>query len=331
MSTETQAEPRSHPVEDIALDFDLSFAEAGADQLGRLHAVGAYWLWSQVYPASHDPWRLFEWTDAGIADLTTEHYSLHTVKAGVAYHVEGLFDYWLVSDADHLWLQMPHDDARRYVLMAGGRTHANRYHSLTWYCRACGTALGAPSELRHNGTPAGFLAAQAEAVRAFNADPAARTCSRCGAQHPLAREDAFGLGDDVPNAGDTRVSGLTSAEDDVPAGAPLARLSELAENTPRVVRTQGKEIVLVRIGNQLRALNGVCPHKSGPLGSGEVRNGTITCPWHRFRFRLDDGCSATNPSLRAPTYEVSIQGDDVYVALPSGASHQQPTEARVRA
>lgn len=315
MNVQVPCGPQGKTLDDIALDFDLSFARPDPAQLGRLHTAGSYWLWSQVYPGTADLLRLYEWSGSGIVDRTTDHYSLQTIRAGVPHHLEGLFDYWLISDADHLWLQMPEQECRRYVLIAGGKSGVNRAHSLAWYCRECGTALGQPEPLRHDGTPAGFVRAQAAAVRVFNADASRRTCVACGSIHPAASDEAFGVGEEVLDPGSTRLAGLAQL-DEIPVGAPLARLSDLQENTPRVVRTGGQEIVLVRTADEVRALSGICPHKGGPLGSGEVRSGTIVCPWHRFRYDLATGCSATNPALSAPVFEVAVRGDEIYLVLP---------------
>lgn len=37
------------------------------------------------------------------------------------------------------------------------------------------------------------------------------------------------------------------------------------------------------------AVQSFCPHLQAPLFDGTQSNGTITCPWHQWRFSLRDG------------------------------------------
>jgi nitrite reductase/ring-hydroxylating ferredoxin subunit len=101
----------------------------------------------------------------------------------------------------------------------------------------------------------------------------------------------------------------------VPFGAPVAHLSALPEGASTVV-VGGRRIALLREGQAVYATDNACPHRAGPLGEGEVRGGTVTCPQHRFRFDLQTGVCVTNANLRVATYRVEIAGDDVIVHAP---------------
>jgi nitrite reductase/ring-hydroxylating ferredoxin subunit len=297
---------------EIIQHFDLLITGEEPNKLGCIHAVGTYWIWAQTYSPHDTPLRLLEWTAQGIADITTDRYSVHVVKAGVAHRIEGLFGYWLVADADHIWIQAPRSDGRRYVLIAGGKTGVNRTHTITWYCPSCGHQLGEAHRLSHDGTPAAFLEAQAAVVEAFNASVAARTCRRCATVHPPAYAFRARAGECVGEAG----KAPAPASERVPEGrgdAAIARVSELQDGKPVLVTVDGDTVVLVRIGERVHALSHVCPHRGGPLGLGEVREDTITCPWHRFRFDLSTGRSLTNPMLCVKTYPIRIEGDCVFL------------------
>ncbi len=298
------------PSTDIVQHFDLLIAGQEPDRLGCIHAVGTYWIWAQTYSPHAAPLRLLEWTAQGIADITTDRYSVHVVKAGVAHHIEGLFGYWLIADADHIWIQAPRSNSRHYVLIAGGKTGVNRVHTITWYCPSCGYQLGEAHRLSHDGTPAAFLEAQAAVVETFNASVTARTCRQCSTVHPLAYAFRARPGERVGEAGKLTVP--VSEQAPVRGGwTTVARVSELPESKPVLVTVDGEAVVLVRVKERLHALSHVCPHRGGPLGLGEVREGTITCPWHRFRFDLATGRSLTNPMLCVKTYSVRVEGDQV--------------------
>ncbi len=300
--------------------FELLIGKPDQEQkLGQLHAFGKYWLWSQSFAPGSEPLRLFEWTPAGVADLTTEHYSLHAVYAGTPHCIEGLFGYWLISDTDHVWFQVPTPDGRYYVLLAGGRSGVNRRHSIEWRCQQCGVQLGEKVDVRHDGTPEGFLAAQAELVQAFNQDEARRRCASCGVVHPetygfRSSEAKADLAQDYAR----RVQEAFGDLQPRPAAwnGPAAKLAELSEERALVVQVGKRQIALLRDGTEVRAISATCPHYGGPLALGQVRHGEIVCPWHRFRFDLATGRSVTNPNLCAPTYEVRLEGDDVVLAGP---------------
>ena len=67
------------------------------------------------------PLRLLERSDAGIWDLTSDRYSLHIVHAGRPHHIDGLFDYWLISEIDPVCWQILGAGQRCYLFVAAGR------------------------------------------------------------------------------------------------------------------------------------------------------------------------------------------------------------------
>ena len=51
-------------------------------------------------------------------------------------------------------------------------------------------------------------------------------------------------------------------------------------------------------GYTFAATSNVCRHQGGPLGEGRVVDGCITCPWHGFQYRPEDGCAPPPSSGR---------------------------------
>ena len=66
----------------------------------------------------------------------------------------------------------------------------------------------------------------------------------------------------------------------------------------------------------IRAFNGLCPHRNGPLGQGNLADGCIVCPWHAWEFSVEKGELDYNPDIKLQRYEVIIQGFDVLVDVP---------------
>jgi len=82
------------------------------------------------------------------------------------------------------------------------------------------------------------------------------------------------------------------------------------------------------------AVRNICPHKNGPLCTGELSGRVTTdappstrattlsvdgsgeilrCPWHQWAFEIASGRCLVNPRIRAKTYPVKIDGDDIVV------------------
>ncbi len=74
-------------------------------------------------------------------------------------------------------------------------------------------------------------------------------------------------------------------------------------------------IALFKLKGQFYALDGICPHQGGPLGTGAVCGCVVTCPWHGWQFDVTTGQHQTIPSLEQTGFPVKVEGDDVFVDL----------------
>lgn len=96
---------------------------------------------------------------------------------------------------------------------------------------------------------------------------------------------------------------------------PIARLQDLADGKPHIVKLpKGKEIVLIREGSQVFALDNACPHEGGPLGEGKLEGCILSCPWHGWQFDIKTGASITCPGDDAEKIAVKVVGDQVFLA-----------------
>ncbi|MFM8704477.1 MAG: Rieske (2Fe-2S) protein, partial [Planctomycetia bacterium] len=64
------------------------------------------------------------------------------------------------------------------------------------------------------------------------------------------------------------------------------------------------------------AIDDLCPHMGASLGTGPLRDGVVTCPWHAWRFRLCDGAWCDNPKLKVDVFEVRVVGEAIEVRVP---------------
>lgn len=116
---------------------------------------------------------------------------------------------------------------------------------------------------------------------------------------------------------------------------PVATGAELVPDAGKVVVAGGKRIALFLHNGRVYALSNVCRHQGGPLGEGRITAGCLTCPWHGYQYRVEDGCSPPPFTEVVQTYAVRVSAETVYVSrapLPSGArSDGAPIRAGWRA
>jgi nitrite reductase/ring-hydroxylating ferredoxin subunit/DMSO/TMAO reductase YedYZ heme-binding membrane subunit len=75
----------------------------------------------------------------------------------------------------------------------------------------------------------------------------------------------------------------------------------------RIVASPGGErIAVFRDGNRISAMTNLCAHQNGPIGEGCIIDGLVTCPWHGFQYRLEDGCSPPPYTEKLTTHRVRI-------------------------
>ena len=95
---------------------------------------------------------------------------------------------------------------------------------------------------------------------------------------------------------------------------PTVSEAELSEGQAACAKAGDAEVLLVRDGDGIHALDDRCTHRGGPLHEGEVADGCVTCPWHGSRFRLADGSVERGPaSSPQPLYETRVVDGKVEV------------------
>ncbi|HHG83640.1 MAG TPA: (2Fe-2S)-binding protein [Bacteroidetes bacterium] len=90
----------------------------------------------------------------------------------------------------------------------------------------------------------------------------------------------------------------------------------LKDGAVTLVSVNGRKICMARKGETLFALRSRCPHSGGPLDQGYLNEaGELVCPWHRFRFCLEDGKSAGGEGYFVPHFPVQIREGNVFVGM----------------
>jgi apoptosis-inducing factor 3 len=100
---------------------------------------------------------------------------------------------------------------------------------------------------------------------------------------------------------------------------------DLPESTPVLGQVRGEAVVLVRTGEEVRALGATCSHYGGPLSEGLVVGDTLRCPWHHARFDLCTGDALGAPALNpVACYEVHRRDERFTVGLRKSLPEPKP-------
>lgn len=95
---------------------------------------------------------------------------------------------------------------------------------------------------------------------------------------------------------------------------PVLPDSELPADTLKKVQAGETSVLLVRQRGEILALAERCSHLGGPLSEGELKDGSVVCPWHGSRFCLADGSVLDGPAtMPQPRYETRVRDGRIEV------------------
>lgn len=105
------------------------------------------------------------------------------------------------------------------------------------------------------------------------------------------------------------------------ANERIAAASDIPAGEVRVVQCGARSLAVSNVDGTLYAIDNLCTHDNGPLGEGRLRNGRVICPRHGAAFDAKTGRVLSLPAVRSvQAYEVTVDGDDVYIDCPGGAA-----------
>jgi len=84
---------------------------------------------------------------------------------------------------------------------------------------------------------------------------------------------------------------------------------------PRLLKIGEHRICLIRLEDQLCAIEDRCPHNGESLSKGKVNFlGEVVCPWHGQRFDIKTGREGAQRSRDLITYPIR-EMDGIYLQL----------------
>jgi nitrite reductase (NADH) small subunit len=85
----------------------------------------------------------------------------------------------------------------------------------------------------------------------------------------------------------------------------LGPVEDIPMGEGRTYAVDGRQIAVFRLRDgSLRALDGVCPHRGGPLADGLTDAHVVVCPLHNFTYDLLTGSEVANDGVAVCSYPV---------------------------
>ncbi|MDC0261837.1 Rieske (2Fe-2S) protein [Planctomycetaceae bacterium] len=106
----------------------------------------------------------------------------------------------------------------------------------------------------------------------------------------------------------------------------VAKVGDIPTGEGRAFPVNGKLVGVFLIDEEYLAINDLCPHMGASLSAGWVEEGKVMCPWHAWRFDLQDGTWCDNPKIKTDSYETRVEGDDIQVLVPDAPEPSPPTK-----
>ncbi|HTQ14499.1 MAG TPA: Rieske (2Fe-2S) protein [Rhizomicrobium sp.] len=109
--------------------------------------------------------------------------------------------------------------------------------------------------------------------------------------------------------------------------ATRIREAEVLAAGRKLVRQEGKQVLLIARAGRIFAIANRCPHEGYPLSEGTLGPGCVlTCNWHNWKFDLGTGeALAGRDPVR--TYPVAVKGGEIWLDLADPPAEAQRARA----
>ena len=101
---------------------------------------------------------------------------------------------------------------------------------------------------------------------------------------------------------------------------PIAAASECLPGASIERLAGGRMVAIANVDGTLHAIDGLCAHQGGPLGTGHLCGTLLTCPWHGWQFDVVTGRHRLSATVRQQVHEIREQNGQLYVRLAADAS-----------
>jgi nitrite reductase/ring-hydroxylating ferredoxin subunit/DMSO/TMAO reductase YedYZ heme-binding membrane subunit len=94
---------------------------------------------------------------------------------------------------------------------------------------------------------------------------------------------------------------------------PVCELNEIHEDRAKIFTIGTERVAVFKYDGKLSAISNVCRHQGGPLGEGKVIDGCVTCPWHGYQYKPENGQSPPPFEEKVETYQLKLEGQQILI------------------
>jgi len=96
----------------------------------------------------------------------------------------------------------------------------------------------------------------------------------------------------------------------------IAAVADIPPGTVKAYRVGYADVLVCNVGGRIYAVANECTHDGAPISTGRLFKEQVVCPRHGARFNVATGAVEAPPAiLPLDTYEVKVEGEDIYVAV----------------
>jgi nitrite reductase/ring-hydroxylating ferredoxin subunit len=104
----------------------------------------------------------------------------------------------------------------------------------------------------------------------------------------------------------------------------ICGVDQLWDGEMQHFRAGAASILLLRINGQYHAYQDRCPHQGAALADGDLDDGLLTCPAHRWQFDAASGKGVNPASARLQCFPVHVVERKVLVEVDLGGVNAEP-------
>lgn len=99
----------------------------------------------------------------------------------------------------------------------------------------------------------------------------------------------------------------------------VAETSEVPVGKMKMVKLEGKDILIANVERNYYAIGNRCTHAGGDLSKGTLSGNVVICPRHKAQFDVTTGKVVSGPKVLflrlkikdEPSFEVKVKGNDI--------------------
>ena len=98
----------------------------------------------------------------------------------------------------------------------------------------------------------------------------------------------------------------------------VAKVGEIPDGEGRAYPVGKRMVAVFCSEGKYFAIDDFCPHQGASLAEGYIDSEScaVACPWHHWRFSIDNGAWLDNPKIAVDKFEVRVMGENIQVAEP---------------